>query len=122
MITNDAPDPRDIIWSNMCMDYQTIEYRERVSEFILLIGLACWGYVVTLITSFSNVVATGIGLAQVDYLKGLLVFLVLLWLPAVFLWFADRVIRFKSMSKVRSSIHVATKYHILSVLTPIAGR
>ncbi len=109
MITNDAPDPRDIIWSNMCIDYQTIEYRERVSEFILLVGLGCWGYVVTLITSFSNVVATGIGLAQVDYLKALLVFLVLLWLPSIFLWFADRVIRFKSMSKVRSSTHVVTK-------------
>ncbi len=116
MITNDAPDPRDIIWPNMCMDYKTIEYRERISEFILLIGLACWGLIVTWITSFSNVVATGVGLPQVAYLQTLLVFLVLLWLPAIFLWFADRVIRFKSMSKVSSSIHVVTKYHLLSLL------
>lgn len=116
MVTNDAPDPRDIIWSNMCMDYQTIEYRESISEFILLIGLACWGVVVTWISKFSNVVANGVGLPQVDYLKGLLVFLVLLWLPSIFLWFADRVIRFKSMSKVRSSVNVVMKYHLLSAL------
>ena len=109
MITNDAPDPRDIIWSNMSIDHQTIEYRERISEFILLIGLACWGFIVTIITSFSNVVATGIGLAQVDYIKSFLIFQILLWLPVVFLWFADKVIRFKSMSKVRSSIHVVMK-------------
>lgn len=55
MITSNAPDPRDIIWANMCMDYQTIELRENLIQFVLLIGLACWGYVVTLITSLSNV-------------------------------------------------------------------
>ena len=55
MITSNAPDPRDIIWANMCMDHQTIELRENLTQFVLLIGLACWGYVVTLITSLSNV-------------------------------------------------------------------
>lgn len=55
MITSNAPDPRDIIWANMCMDHQTIELRENLTQFVLLIGLACWGYVVTWITSLSNV-------------------------------------------------------------------
>jgi hypothetical protein len=103
MVTTDAPDPRDIIWSNMAMDYKTIEYRESISEFVLLIGLACWGVVVTWITSLSNVIATGVGLPQVGYLQSLAVFLVLLWLPAIFFWFADRVIRYKSLSQVSSS-------------------
>lgn len=55
MITSNAPDPRDIIWANMCMESDTIELRENLTQFVLLTGLACWGYVVTLITSLSNV-------------------------------------------------------------------
>ena len=111
MVTNDAPDPRDLIWSNMCMDYKTIEYRENVSEFVLLVGLAGWGVVVTWITSLSHVVATGVGLPQVEYLQSLLVFLVLLWLPAVFLWIAESVIRFKSLSRVGSNVRCLQTEH-----------
>jgi len=37
------------------MEHQTIELRENLAQFVLLMGLACWGYVVTLITSLSNV-------------------------------------------------------------------
>ena len=116
MITSDAPDPRDIIWKNMSMDYKTIEYRERISEFILLIGLACWGIVVTFITSFSIVVADGVGLSQVTYLQSLIVFLILVWLPGIFMWFANRVIRFKSMSQVGSIIYVEVHLLFVSLL------
>lgn len=114
MITNDAPDPRDIIWSNMCIDMKTIEYRERISEFVLLVGLACWGLIVTWITSFSNAIESGIGLQQVGYLQSLIIFLILLFLPALFLLIADSVIRFKSFSRVSSSLYIVVK--VLSFL------
>lgn len=104
MVTTDAPDPRDIIWSNMVVDYKTIEYRESISQLVLLLGLAGWGVIVTWITSLSRFIATGIGYTYLsEYLQSLLIFLVLIWLPVVFLWFADTVIRFKSLSRVSSS-------------------
>ena len=100
----------------MSMDYKTIEYRERISEFILLIGLACWGIVVTFITSFSIVVADGVGLSQVTYLQSLIVFLILVWLPGIFMWFANRVIRFKSMSQVDEFVMKwSTGYRIANI-------
>jgi hypothetical protein len=119
MVTTDAPDPRDIIWTNMAMDYKTIEYRETISDFVLLIGLACWGVVVTWITSLSNFISAGVRLPQVEYLQSLLVFLVLLLLPTIFLWFADRVIRFKSLSQVSSSYYHVAKYPFRLFLTSL---
>lgn len=104
----------------MSMDYKTIEYRERISEFILLIGLACWGIVVTFITSFSIVVADGVGLSQVTYLQSLFVFLVLIWLPGIFMWFANRVIRFKSMSQV-GSIICRVEVHLYLAPKPVCS-
>jgi hypothetical protein len=122
MVTTDAPDPRDIIWANMCMELQTIDYRENIAQLVLLLGLAFWGAIVTLITFISNALydskpiggfLINVGLTQ-GYLPALLISLVLLYVPTIFLWVAHDVIRFKSLSRV-SAVFKCAGFVVLEI-------
>mmetsp|Transcript_1587 Transcript_1587/g.2834 ORF Transcript_1587/g.2834 Transcript_1587/m.2834 type:complete len:931 (+) Transcript_1587:3-2795(+) len=116
MITRDAPDPRDILWSNICTEHTKIETRKIVTQFFLVIGILVWGTFVTIVTNaanksidnirkadpFQDVNESNSNLVVVlrGYIPPLIVSLILLWLPQVFFILAVRVIRFKSLSQV----------------------
>ena len=42
-ITKEAPDPRDVLWSNIICDHRFIEKRKVVVEFVLVILVLTWG-------------------------------------------------------------------------------
>lgn len=54
MIANDAPDPRDLFWSNIGVDRKILENRKIIVQFLLLLGLLGWGTIVGVITSITN--------------------------------------------------------------------
>lgn len=54
MIANDAPDPRDLFWSNIGVDRKILENRKIIVQFLLLLGLLGWGTIVGVITSLTN--------------------------------------------------------------------
>ena len=49
MITNDAPDPRDLFWSNIGVDRNTVENRKIIVQCVLLLGILGWGTIVSYI-------------------------------------------------------------------------
>lgn len=46
MVTEDAPDPRDLFWSNIGVDVRNIESRKVLVQIFLFIGLLLWSYFV----------------------------------------------------------------------------
>jgi len=46
MVTEDAPDPRDLFWSNIGVDVRNIESRKVLVQIFLFIGLLVWSYFV----------------------------------------------------------------------------
>ena len=72
MLTDQAPDPRDIYWSNVGVDYKVMENRRIIVEALLCLGVLCWGVVVTAIQaltkqvliSFENLAPVTIGLVE----------------------------------------------------------
>lgn len=53
MITEDAPDPRDVFWKNVGADRLTIESRKILVQCILLLGILGWGTIATYINRFT---------------------------------------------------------------------
>ena len=53
MLTQDAPDPRDVFWANVCVERTTLESRKILVESLLLIGILGWGALVTVIQSWT---------------------------------------------------------------------
>jgi len=53
MLTQDAPDPRDVFWNNVCVERTTLESRKILVESLLLIGILGWGALVTVIQSWT---------------------------------------------------------------------
>lgn len=46
MVTEDAPDPRDLFWSNIGVDIRNIASRKVLVQIFLFIGLLLWSYFV----------------------------------------------------------------------------
>ena len=100
MLTNDAPDPRDLFWANIGVDRKQMENRKIVVQFLLLLGILAWGTIVTFIMSFTTQVFEDIPFGVIQgYLPALVVSLILLWIPNLFFLLARKVIRFKSHSR-----------------------
>ena len=58
MLTDDAPDPRDLIWSNVSVEVKTIEGRKILVQCGLLIGVLAWYanfFATTFRSTFSSV-------------------------------------------------------------------
>lgn len=53
MLASDAPDPRDVFWSNVGVDIKLMENRKIIVQIVLLIGLLGWGAIVTLIQNWT---------------------------------------------------------------------
>lgn len=53
MITEDAPDPRDMFWRNVGANRLTIESRRILVQCVLLLGLLGWGTIVSYINKFT---------------------------------------------------------------------
>ena len=49
MITQDAPDPRDLFWSNIGASRKLMESRKILVQSALLLGVLGWGVIVTYI-------------------------------------------------------------------------
>ncbi|KAL7553133.1 hypothetical protein ACHAWF_016395 [Thalassiosira exigua] len=101
MEASDAPDPRDIFWSNVGVEQKTMENRYILVQFVLLMGILAWGAIVSVINQFTlqTFEKNHFGLPPEfiqGYLPALVVSLILLWIPQLFLLLAMRVIRFKS--------------------------
>ena len=60
MITNDAPDPRDLFWNNVGVDRKTLESRKTLVQCVLFIGVLGWGAIVTAIHGLALTVLQGI--------------------------------------------------------------
>ena len=54
MLTDQAPDPRDIYWSNVGVDYKIMENRRIIVEALLCLGVLGWGVVVTFIQALTS--------------------------------------------------------------------
>jgi hypothetical protein len=138
MITSDAPDPRDILWSNMCSDYKGIQKRRAIVQFLLVIAILTWGAFVSLVTNAAN--ASFDNISKTDpfhntnqdsaltavlraYVPALIISLILLWMPTFLFFFAMRVIKYKSFSEVWFfvSFHCRTlsmRSHLVCVCFP----
>lgn len=64
MITEDAPDPRDVFWSNVGVDLVTIENRKILVQMVLLLGIIVWSYIVTFIQSIVKKSIEGIPIEE----------------------------------------------------------
>ena len=53
MMTDDAPDPRDVFWRNVGADRLTIESRKILVQCVLLLGILAWGTIATYINRFT---------------------------------------------------------------------
>jgi hypothetical protein len=53
-MTEDAPDPRDLFWSNVGVDLVTMERRKIFVQAILLLGIIGWSYFVDFIQKIIN--------------------------------------------------------------------
>ena len=53
MMTDDAPDPRDVFWRNVGADRLTIESRKILVQCVLLLGILAWGTIATCIKGFT---------------------------------------------------------------------
>lgn len=62
MITSDAPDPRDLYWSNFQHSLSLVENRKIIVQVILLICILCWSAIVGAITFFTNTTFESIAL------------------------------------------------------------
>lgn len=49
MITEDAPDPRDVFWSNAGVDLVNMEKRKILVQLVLLSGIIGWSYFVSFV-------------------------------------------------------------------------
>ena len=54
MLTGSAPDPRDIIWENVTVERSTIWIKKIQCDALLFTGTIFWSFVVTAVTSISN--------------------------------------------------------------------
>jgi hypothetical protein len=66
MITDDAPDPRDVFWKNVGADRLTIESRKILVQCVLLLGILAWGTIATFINRFTlmTIGSIPLGLSQ----------------------------------------------------------
>ena len=69
MLTNDAPDPRDLFWNNVGVDRKTLESRKILVQCVLFIGLLGWGAIVTAIHGVTRTV-----LEEIPGLSGSIVY------------------------------------------------
>ncbi|KAL7445542.1 hypothetical protein ACHAXH_007831 [Discostella pseudostelligera] len=121
MITDDAPDPRDVFWKNVGADRLTIESRKILVQCVLLLGILAWGTIATYINRFTlmTIGSIPLGLSQSvvqGYLPALVVSLILLWLPNLFFMLAMRVIRFKSHTQVDNFVLLwNTSYRLANI-------
>jgi hypothetical protein len=54
MVTEDAPDPRDLLWSNVGVDLVIMGRKKKIVQAILLLGIICWSYFVDFIQNIIN--------------------------------------------------------------------
>jgi hypothetical protein len=64
MITEDAPDPRDVFWSNVGVDLVTMKNRNFLAQMVLGLGLGVWSYIVTFIQNVVNKSIEGIPIEE----------------------------------------------------------
>ena len=104
--TEQAPDVRDILWSNMPLDRRTIQRRYVIVQCFLLIGILFWSAIVGAIGNIETAVASsGIEISPTllgfvaGYLPVLILIILMATIPSIFTLLAIRVIRFRSRSE-----------------------
>jgi len=126
MVVSDAPDPRDLFWSNIGGDRHTIETRRVLVNSVLFVGILAWSRIsntiqFVAIETLKSIDTNDILISLVgDYLPALTMAIVLIWVPHIFFLLAKHVIRFKSHSQCDDYVMVwNTAYRLANVFVTL---
>jgi len=104
--TEQAPDPRDLIWANLPSERRSIRRAYVLVQGLLFVGVLFWSALVGLIGNIETaVVNSGIDVSQnllsfiAGYLPVLILVILMATIPSIFTVLAKRVIRFRSHSE-----------------------
>lgn len=127
MSVEPAPNPKDIIWSNVSTPISQISARRRIADGTLILGALFWSFVVASINGFSNLdkIAedvrwlkdySGTAIYEIfnEYLAVLVLLILLFLLPLIFDIIARNYEGLKTESEIQSTIMVRYFYYQLA--------